>query len=209
MRRVIICIGVCTGDWEGPPAAPLPREPESNPWCQPPPPRGAAYYPSYTPRPSACSATLYPDDDDCPQLPQRWLFNLSATLHALPKCKGVVVTRHKVFQRMLSKMSGHGCAVGADEGAWDAESEYRKHIAWRREDALARQIIAYRGGARELPALAVAGRGVRGAGMAGQVPLEAHRRAHWCVGGGDRAVAVAHLWQWRWRPQVDRAPTRW
>ena len=114
--------------------------------CQPPPPHGAFYYPSNTPRPKRCSATLYPsggdDDDDCKKVPERWLFNLSATLLAFPRCKGVVVTRSKVFQRM-SKLSRHGCAAGSErsDGAWDEESEYRKRVAWQREDALARRIV--------------------------------------------------------------------
>lgn len=112
--------------------------------CQPPPPHGPFYFPSNTPRPSRCSATLYPsrDDDNCPQLPERWLFNLSATLLAFPRCKGVIVTRSKVFQRM-SKLSAHGCRAGSEQpgGAWDDESEYRKRVAWQREDALARQIV--------------------------------------------------------------------
>ena len=73
---------------------------------------------------------------------KRWMANLTSTLLARPECKAVVVTRASIFQR-LSKLSGHGCGARVPEGeVWDESTQYLKHVAWRREDALARRFIS-------------------------------------------------------------------
>lgn len=70
----------------------------------------------------------------------RWIVNVTSTLLAAPSCKAIVVTRSSVFQRM-SKLFGHGCGSASADGVRRELRQFRKHMAWRREDSLSRQMI--------------------------------------------------------------------
>ena len=87
----------------------------------------------------------YEPSTDLRRSAPRWIANITSTvLRAGRAARAIVVTRSHIFQR-VSKLNTHGC--GAFSGSLyaratnDASAHFRSQLAWRKEDALSRQLI--------------------------------------------------------------------